>query len=352
MKTRHKIKFFLLLLFVLCLFSFRTSIATELTDAVRNNDLNKIKKLIANDVDVNEKDKEGFTPLIIASGIGDKEAVGLLLMAGADVNILDNRMGASALHKVAQSGIIDIAKMLLEHGAFINLQSPQNGHTPLIDAVWHEREKLIKFLLEQGANADIAGTDNFKAIDWANRGNHPEKITAILKEYEIKKSKKLTSLKLLEAVREDDLVKVRYLISKGEDVNERSSDGLTPLLLASRSGKDEILKVLLEHGANVNIIDYFMKSTPAHKAGYMGHDKTLKLLIDYGVKINEQGPYNGYTALHDAIWHRHKEAVKVLLDANANLELKNHNGKTPLELARELGFNEIVKMIEEKLDSY
>ncbi|MEQ8224763.1 MAG: ankyrin repeat domain-containing protein, partial [Candidatus Eremiobacterota bacterium] len=64
---------------------------TSLTDAAEANDLIKAEKLLKEGADVNEKSPSGYTPLMIASGLGNSQMVELLLTAGADVTILDNR---------------------------------------------------------------------------------------------------------------------------------------------------------------------------------------------------------------------------------------------------------------------
>lgn len=121
-----------------------------LVQAVLMNDLVATTELLQQGQAVDRRDAVGYTPLMLASGLGNPQMVELLLTAGADVSILDSRMGASALHKAAQSGIVDVAKLPLQHGAFINLQSPTLGHTPLMDAVWHKQVGMVAYLLEQG----------------------------------------------------------------------------------------------------------------------------------------------------------------------------------------------------------
>src|ERR1700742_1424050 len=67
---------------------------------------------------------DGYPLLCLAAAAGHRKVLDLLLRAGASPHLLDTHMGASALHKAAQSGVVDIAKALLAHGAFIDLQAP------------------------------------------------------------------------------------------------------------------------------------------------------------------------------------------------------------------------------------
>lgn len=77
--------------------------------------------------DLNERDERGLTLLHISAGRGDASAVQDLLQRGADPHLVDSRMGASPLHLAAQSGSVEVAKLLLAAGAFLNLQAPTHG---------------------------------------------------------------------------------------------------------------------------------------------------------------------------------------------------------------------------------
>jgi ankyrin repeat protein len=154
----------------------------------------------------------------------------------------------------------------------------------------------------------------------------------------------------MRAVNNQDVAQVRQLIAQGVDVNETDAKGDSPLIIAAYKGYTEIVKLLLEAGADVGALDPGMKATALHAASYAGHAEAAKLLIEYGIDIDKQGPYNGYTALHDAVWQNNVDVARVLIDAGANLNIKSNSGQTPLEFARSKGYKEIAAMIERKLD--
>jgi ankyrin repeat protein len=343
----------------------------SLLAAVEANDLITVTELIKRGVDVNKRGPLHLTPLMIAAGRGYVQMTEKLLLAGADVYAIDSSLGASALHKGAQSGVVDVARLLLQHGAFINLQSAVIGHTPLIDAVWSKRPAMVKFLLDQGAIINIKTHVGITVWDfigdqpiWTAGGTIPEAenwgklIRQMLEERQKADEQAVRGQRLMQAVLSNDLAKVKSLIAEGVDVDELSprvgegNDGQTPLLVACFNGYTQIVRELLDAGANPRIVDYIMKATPAHKAAFSGHPEAVKLLLEQGlVEIDAQGSYNGYTALHDAVWHGHIETVKVLLNANAPMHLRGHDGKTPLEMAIAYGYDEIAALIREKMQT-
>jgi ankyrin repeat protein len=341
--------------------------------AVEENDLPEADSLIRLGANVNARGPIAMTPLMVAAGRGYIQMVDKLLAAGGDVYALDSSMGASALHFAAEGGVTDVARLLLDAGAFINLQSATVGLTPLINAVWSKQVPMVRFLLERGASIDVkthlggATAWDFIGDDvlWTAGFTNPEKetwgrqIRELLEQQRTKDQTVLTSQKLMAAVQGGDVAAVETLIAEGVDVNEKSpvlvngNDGQTPLLVACFLGHTEIVQALLDAGANPRINDYLLKATPVHKAAYAGRPGPLLALREHGgAEINAQGPYNGYTAMHDAVWHGHPDCLEVILDwPNARFDLRGFDGRTPEELASDLGYDDMAKMIRDKLAS-
>jgi ankyrin repeat protein len=154
---------------------------------------------------------------------------------------------------------------------------------------------------------------------------------------------------LMQAVKSNDVAHVKELIQQGANVNALDDNGDAPLVMAAYEGHNEILKLLLEAGADVSAVDPGMKATALHAAAYAGRTEAAKLLIAHHIDIDKQGPYNGYTALHDALWQNHIETAKVIIEAGANLSLKSNQGQTPLEFARSKKLGELVTLMEKKM---
>lgn len=154
---------------------------------------------------------------------------------------------------------------------------------------------------------------------------------------------------LMKAVQANDVARVKKLIAEHADVDELDPNGDAPLVMAAYLGHDEIVRLLLDAGADVGAVDPSMHATALHAAAYAGRTGSARLLIEGGVDINRQGPRNGYTALHDAIWENHADTARVIIDAGADLTLKSHSGETPLDFARTKHRREIVAMLEAKI---
>lgn len=132
----------------------------ELHFAAQDGDVNEIIRLVASGIDVNILDQHGSTPLKYASSETSLAAIRKLIELGADVNLTDDK-GFSALHCTAGHGYykenIEIARVLLDAGADINIQSkPPLSFVPL-----HEVRGLnmIKLLLSHGADPTILNGD-------------------------------------------------------------------------------------------------------------------------------------------------------------------------------------------------
>ena len=156
---------------------------------------------------------------------------------------------------------------------------------------------------------------------------------------------------LMTAVKKNDVPLVKQLIQQGVNVSELDASQDSPLIMAAYQGHTEIVRLLLEAGADVAAVDPGMKATALHAAAYAGNTDAAKLLIQYHVDVNKQGPYNGYTALHDAIWQGNEETARVIIESGADLTIKSNQGETPLEFAQARHQTTIAQLIQKKLQS-
>jgi ankyrin repeat protein len=183
-------------------------------------------------------------------------------------------------------------------------------------------------------------------------------------------------LSLTEAVRTNDIVKVKTLLAAGVDVNGRDKVGDTPLHVAAVRGYKETATLLIAKGADVNAEDEH-GLTPLHAAAWMGHKEIVALLIAKGTDIsakNKEGiaalhtaalagrrdtaalliandadvntkNEGGMTPLHAAAWMGHKETVALLIAKGADVNARNEDGLTPLDAAHQKGYGAIVELL-------
>lgn len=327
--------------------------SSALLTAVRRGDLADAADRLRLGADCDFPDTEGLTPLMIAAGRGQAQMVELLLAAGAQVHLVDPRAGATALHKAALSGNPDVVKLLLDRGAFIDQQCPILGHTALHDAVVYKAEMVVRLLLSRGARTSIRNHWQETPLDLARR-DKLEVLARLISTRDKAAEDHIAALPLVAAIAAGDPDKVGQLIDEGADIDVRlpmvgaPDDNYTPLAIAAREGHAGIVRSLLAAGANPRRVIGLFLGTAMHEACYFGHSDVLQVMLDGHERddvrpseLDAQGALNGFTPLHDAVWHGHKEAARILVEAGARLDLVNHAGLTPRELAVRYGYGEL-----------
>ena len=142
----------------------------------------------------------------------------------------------------------------------------------------------------------------------------------------------------------------KVLIQAGADVNAKDAIQDSPYLYAGARGHLEILKMTLNHGADLTSTNRY-GGTALIPAAERGHVETVRTLIEAGTDIDHVNNL-GWTALLEAIilgdgQQRHVDIVRLLLASNANAQLADKDGVTPVQHARRRGYSAIVKMLEQ-----
>jgi ankyrin repeat protein len=372
--------------------------STELHEAVAEDDIDRVRRLLDAGADVNARAWHGFTPLMVACGSPmteihraikkirataprppdfkdllkagdllanfpridqaqidariaqmrakeetpppDDPAIPLLLLQrGADVNAIAED-GQCALMIAVSAGRTTTARGLLEHGADLRAQTKDN-ETALMLAAKSRRQEAVELLLERGADPDY---------------RTPQGVTTLM------------------AAAEGGCVEVaRLLLARGQDVNTASVNGGTALLRAAVRGNDEMVTFLKEQGAHVGFLEAVALGdlelaaslpTPSeaerpprwgeavlYRVVKQGRADAIHLLAARGVNTGAAGNM-GQSALMPAVMRGDLAAVRALLDRGAD-----PNGATgattghrmvPLSWAARAGHNEIVDLLVER----
>jgi ankyrin repeat protein len=141
-------------------------------------------------------------------------------------------------------------------------------------------------------------------------------------------------LGLHNAIREGDNIDwIKQLLARNAPINERDNYGMTPLLLAAKSGRNDLVVFLLENNAVIDGTDGTLTLwTALHFAAQNGHNEVVQTLLKNNATLNATC-WNGWTALHIATIHAHIEVVQTLLANNAAINAKETHGWTPLHYA-------------------
>eukprot|EP00729_Bicosta_minor_P012059 gene12059-19962_t len=150
---------------------------------------------------------------------------------------------------------------------------------------------------------------------------------------------------LLLLVDEGDLDGVSALVAhKGEGVVQTKDEwGLTSLHLASATGNEDMVELLLSFNAKVNATT-LIGWTPLHDASAEGQPECAAILIDSGAVVDSEND-DGNTPLHEAAKEGNDSTMQVLVDNNANINYVNDHGDSPLHMAVEIGIISCVKML-------
>ena len=278
-------------------------------------------------VDINAKDRDQRTPLLIAAEVGRQSIVKMLLdasdltrfRAGAaklDVDWADSD-GDTALAGAAREGHSEVVRLLLTQGNCDPQHRDQRGRTPLFHAAWQGHISIVKLLLESGkVDVNCQDNDGWTPLLAASGGGYV------------------------------NIVKI--LLESGKvDVNCQDNDSWTPLLVASGLGHVDIVKILLESGkVDVNCQDKYGR-TPLFTVSERGHVNVVKILLESGkVDVNCQDK-DGWTPLFAASRWGYVDIVKILLTVGkADPQARDLEGNTPLWYATNGNHEGVVRLLQ------
>lgn len=238
--------------------------------------LDPILKRIEDTID--ERNKKGNTPLVVALREDNQVLAKYLIDQGANVNLSGNN-GDTPIYIATKNDNAVLVKYLIDNGANVNKRNIYND-VPLKIALEHNNEVIVRYLIDNGANVNYRGADTG----------------------------------LLVAVRKGNETLAEYLIEHGAHVNETGSNDVTPLLIATKNDLENLVKCLVEHGAYVNKQDVY-GNTPLLIAVKRCNKNIVKYLIKSGADVNYIHANN--SVLDAANNFGSDEIVQILKDAGA-----------------------------------
>lgn len=238
------------------------------------------------------------------------------------------------LHEAALSGNITQAEELLSKGTSVNI-ADQNGFTALHRAAYKGNKEMISYLISKGADVNARMKSHYS--------DGPTPLYAALSALDIEIMRVL-----LEAGANVNETGDVYIRDKQQTSSARTGYiGITALHIAAGEGNIPLIQLFLEYGANVNAKDK-SGSTPLHFAARRGKDEAVALLLDHGADI-DAGDGVGDTPFYKAAHSCHRSTASLLLSRGAkqaevkchcfamNWDLPGGNTKREIICANDLG---------------
>jgi len=256
-----------------------------------------------------------------------------------------SRPNGTSLHYAAFFGFHTMVKHLItEHSQDVNACGLHKMSTPLHWASSKGHVKVVRYLLEHGANVTAQCEDGSMPLHWAARKGRLEVILVLLRhKADAKAQDKNKSTPLHQASSRGYADSARVFLEHGVDAIAQDKNGWTPLHCAAFEGHVEVTRVLLEHGVDTTAQDRGGRS-PLHHASFEGNLEVTRVFLEHGVDATAQDK-NGRTPVHRASFRGHVETVRLLLEGGADIKVQDKNGQTPLHHASLAGHLEVARVL-------
>ncbi|XP_075684046.1 uncharacterized protein LOC142652280 [Rhinoderma darwinii] len=317
--------------------------------------------------DVYAADIQGQTPLHLAAENDHSEVVKLFLKHRPELVTSANMDGSTCAHIAAAKGSVAVIKELLKSNmsSVTTARNKTNESTPLHLAASGGHAEVVKVLLEAGASASDEDAEGMSAIHLAAKNGHIN-VLDVLKGsvlFHITSTKTgFTALHVAAHFGQADFV--REILTKVPAtihseppkstadmvlVKEHGGEsGYTPLHLASQSGHESLVRLLLNYpGVQADAATSRQGSTPIHLAAQNGHTAVVGLLLSKSTSQLHMKDNRGRTCLHLAASNGHIEMMRALIGQGAEINVTDKNGWSALHFAAKSGFLETVRFLVE-----
>ncbi len=285
----------------------------------------------SSEIELSEKEQANKALFELIDG-GDTDEVKKLVKAGRVDYYRHNKDGETLLTLAIRNNDVAMTKIMVQD-AIINLKNI-DGETPLTLAIKHKNPSIIRLVLKR-AKASYKNTKGEAPLFLAIENKDLHLIQRIIKKGgDVNRlSNGITPLAL--ATMSNDYRIVSYLIKNDAQVNQPNEDGEIPLYLAISKGNDVIAGILINKSTepfeDVNWRNRIGDPIIA-EAAKMGNPQILKMLINAGADVNDVD-YEENTPLHLAAAYGNAKAVSILLQFDSKIDQTNIRGCTPLIMA-------------------
>lgn len=268
---------------------------------------------------------------------------------------LSSDHGYSPLRLALEKGYLDVAQTILDNGGNVNALTA--SATPLMWAIQVGNSTIVKWLLVHGADVSSVNEFGYSAIKLANQ-IADNNITELLQDESLKCSAaKIISqpiakiipqkyaYRLIKAIEDGNVEQIKALVKEDSDiVNSVNRHGDSCLLIAVANKQIKIVKYLIKIGAHLDVVgqDDF---TPLMLAVSVGSLDIAKILVNSGAKVDFSNDSYGITALMLASSLNKALIVEFLLENEADTEIEDMDGDSPLLLAVSRGCLDVVKLL-------
>lgn len=390
---------------------------SPLDGAIQQNYIKVMKLLLDNKANINietnlahpgleGKRVKNLSPLGVAIVSGNLEAVKLLLKNGADINIVSTLYNDKTKFQTSGPALFlaipyenkDVIRLLLNYGADVNATGMigEEKLSVLSFAIGTKDLEIIKMLINSGAiinreviqTANVVGDKNiinfFESLNKEKIIKNTETLFNAIIQSDVLLAKKSIqdafinaefrgNTPIMIAVTTKNKEMVKLLLDNGANINIKNKiDGYTPLILAVRVGDIKIAKLLLDHCADINIKDDEGKTAIRTAEYYRIGNNMVHLLEEYGAKSTQQvnnelfsavnqgnselvkkaifdgadvnAKIKNSTVLHIVGRSGNMEIAKILIANKADINMEVKDGITPLMVASYYGNIDIVKL--------
>lgn len=317
---------------------------TALMWAVRANQPESVKLLLAAGAEVNPQTRIGKTPPRRPPNAGGgSHGKGIIRSGWPERGELEPTPGGmTALLYAARDGRIEMARMLMDAGADVNL-AEANKVTPLLIAVANDHFDMAQLLLSKGANVNAADSWGrtplwsaleVRNLDYDRAGEqHSDRAAAL------EMMQTLLNHGANVNARITEVPPVRRWILPLGDLSWVDFTGQTPFLRAALAGDVTVMRLLLDHGADPNIptnsnttplmaaagVNWVVAQT--YTESKQNSLEAVKLCLEKGADVNAVNTM-GFTALTGAVNRGADDIVEFLVNHGAHLDIKDKEGRT------------------------